>query len=93
MKAIGIVLAIFALTLLGIVMFIYAIYSFVQNMIAKKNGVPDDYEEPETHITTCSHCEKDFSWTEKDILIKYSPGRGCKVPCPHCNKLLHIYDE
>lgn len=93
MKAIGIILLLFALIFIGVVMFIYAIYSFIQSIIAKKNGLPDDYEEPEVHVATCSHCKKDFPWTEKDILIKYAPGKGYKIPCPHCNKLLHIYDE
>ena len=95
--AIGAELLIFALIVLGIVMFIYAIYSFIQSIkesiYAKKNGITDLNEEPEEHVDTCPHCNKNFVWVEKDIIVKYAPGRGYKVPCPYCKKLLHLYDD
>ena len=97
MTTIGIVILIFAFIALGVVMFIYALYSLIQSIVesihAKKNGIPHNKEEPEEHIDTCPYCNRDFVWIEKDIIVKYAPGRGYKVPCPYCNKLLHVYDE
>lgn len=97
MTAIGIVILVFAFTTLGVVMFIYALYSLIQSIVdrihAKKNGISYNEEESEEHIDTCPYCSRDFVWVEKDIIVKYAPGRGYKVPCPYCNKLLHVYDE
>ena len=100
MTAIGIVILVLAFVALGVVIFIYTLYSLVQTIVecvhAKKNGTSYNEEEPEEleeHIDTCPHCSRDFVWDEKDIIVKYAPGRGYKVPCPYCNKLLHVYDK
>ena len=39
-------------------------------------------------LTTCEKCHIEFSWTEKDTLVKEDYGATHTIACPHCGKLM-----
>lgn len=39
-------------------------------------------------LTTCEKCNVEFSWTEKDTLVKENYGATHTIACPKCGKLM-----
>ena len=57
---------------------------------SRVTATPIDETNYQSH---CESCKQDFNWKETDALVKYAPGNGYMVACPHCAHLMHISDE
>lgn len=79
--------------LIGITVYFWV--SMIKDIIQwrKNKKAPPQEEDESLHFSTCYKCNTLICWKEKDAIVKYAPGKGYKVPCPHCNELLHLYDE
>lgn len=64
--------------------------------LCKASGEADQYAQKLLYdgdkqvifLTTCDKCHIEFSWTEKDTLVKKDYGATHTIACPRCGKLM-----
>lgn len=82
--AVGIVILLFIM----IGLFIWGLMKGASDADAHMEELMHQDEKQILFCSTCEKCNIEFSWTEKDVLVKDKYGARHTIACPQCGKLM-----
>lgn len=87
-----IILGILILAIVGFfILLIWTLYKASEEADRYEQEALYENDKQVIFLTTCDKCHVEFSWTEKETLVKGDYGATHTIACPHCGKIMRQY--